>query len=155
MKPLLITLSLALAAFGSTARAEYYRSSAVGGTAVLGAVAGALIGGHNGDRWAEGAIIGAAAGAVVGSVVDQSRPVAYRAPAVQPVAVVPCAPVVGSSAVYTTTPAQVVYVSAPPPPAVVYVSPRPVVVSRPVVYVSVGNRHGPVYRHGRAGYRRW
>lgn len=146
MKPLLVTLTLALATTVSTARAEYYRPSAVGGTAALGAVAGALIGGHNGDRWAQGAVIGAAAGAVVGAIVDNARPVEYQTRVVQPAPVAPCAPTV-----VTTAPAQVVYVSAPPPPPrVVYVQ-RPVVVARPVVHVVVGGHdHGRRYHN-----RRW
>ncbi|HYD85117.1 MAG TPA: glycine zipper domain-containing protein, partial [Opitutus sp.] len=65
MKTLLVTLALAAATVG-TARAEYYRPSIVRDSTIVGAVAGALIGGHNGDRWAQGALIGAAAGAVVG-----------------------------------------------------------------------------------------
>jgi hypothetical protein len=148
MKTLLLTLTLAAVGLSSV-RAEVYRPSAVGPSAVLGAVAGALIGGHNNDHWAEGAIIGAAAGAVVGSVVDQSQPVAYSDREIRPVAVVGNAPCV------TSYSPQVVYVN--PAPRVVYVQ-RPVCVPAPVVYVRAGWRSGgyygsgyrcppPVYRH--------
>lgn len=148
MKTLLLTLTLAAVGISSV-RAEIYRPSAVGPGAVLGAVAGALIGGHNNDRWAEGAIIGAAAGAVIGSVVDQSQPVVYSDREIRPVTVVGNAPCV------TSYPSQVVYTS--PAPRVVYVQ-RPVYVPAPVVYVGAGWRSGgyygsgyrcapPVYRH--------
>ena len=141
MKTLLLTLSLATAGV-SSAQAEIYRPSIVRETTVLGAVAGALIGGHNHDRWAEGAIIGAAAGALVGVAVDQSRPVRYssreiRAPHYGPV--IRHAP-------------RVVYVDP---------SPRAVIVRRPVVYIA-NNRsyhhhhHGRGhYRHDRRDHRRW
>lgn len=136
MKTLLATLSVALAGV-STANAQYYRPSIVRDTTVVGAVAGALIGGHNNDHWAEGAIIGAAAGALVGAAVDQSQPVVYRSNAIAPVAVVPNAPVVGAPA-----PA-VVYVNQPAP-EVVYVDPYPqtVVVGRPIVHFSTGWGYG-------------
>lgn len=137
MKTLLLTLTLAVAGISSV-NAEIYRPSAVGPTAVLGAVAGALIGGHNNDHWAEGAIIGAAAGAVVGSAIDQSQPV-YSQREIRPVAVVGNAPCV------TSCPPQVVYVN--PSPRVVYVQ-RPVCVPAPVVYVSAGWRSGGYYGHG-------
>lgn len=143
MKTLLVTLALAAATVG-TARAEYYRPSIVRDTTIVGAVAGALIGGHNGDRWAQGALIGAAAGAVVGVAVDNSRPaVVYRERTIQPVAVVADAPTI------VTQPApQVIVVNPAPSPRVVYVerhAPPVVVVRRPVVYVSGGHRH---YHHG-------
>lgn len=136
MKTMLLSLSLAIAA-ASTAHAEIYRPSVVGNTAILGAVAGALIGGHNNDHWAEGALIGGAAGALVGTAIDQSRPRVYRQTQsceVAPVVQVPCAPV------YQSAPS-VVYVPARRP-QVVYVNPYPraVIVSRPVVYVSNGHR---------------
>src|SRR4029078_5064659 len=60
MKTLLVTLSVALAGVSSV-QAQIFRPS-VGSGAVVGAVAGGLIGGHNGDRWAEGAVLGAVAG---------------------------------------------------------------------------------------------
>jgi hypothetical protein len=144
MKTLLLSLSLAIGAM-STAHAEIYRPSIVGNTAVIGAVAGALIGGHNNDHWAEGALIGGAAGALVGVAIDQSQPRVYRQSQsceIAPVVQVPCAPV------YSSAP-RVVYV--PARPRVVYV--HPVVVSRPVVYVSNGHRdyrgHGHGHGHGR------
>src|SRR5687767_3249236 len=85
MKTILVTVSLALAGV-STAQAQIFRPS-VGGSAVVGAVAGGLIGGHNGDRWAEGAVIGAAAGALIGAAITPREPVyttpppVYQAPA--------------------------------------------------------------------------
>lgn len=158
MKTLLVTLSIALVGV-STASAEIYRPSVVRDTTVLGAVAGALIGGHNNDRWVEGAVIGAAAGAVVGTVVDRSRPVRYVEREIAPVVVVSDAPVVGSPA-----PA-VVYVTPSRAPRVVYVEtcPPPVVIARPAVYISTGwgsRYHGHSHyryahgRHGHHGYRR-
>jgi hypothetical protein len=134
MKTLLLTVSLAMAGV-STSQAEYYRPSIVRETTVLGAVAGALIGGHNNDRWVQGAVIGAAAGALVGVAVDNSHPGYYRRD-VQPY----CPPVVSHG------------------PRVVYVDPYPRhVVRGPVVYVSnVGHGH---HHHGRGhsdyrhGYR--
>ncbi|MBS0664081.1 MAG: hypothetical protein JSR48_12515 [Verrucomicrobia bacterium] len=124
MKTLLLTLSLAAAGV-STASAQVY-SPTVARSTVLGSIAGALIGGHNHDRWAEGAIIGAAAGAILGSVVDQ--PVAYSQPQV-----------VGAPCAVQTQPAQVVYVNTPPPVRVVQVAPAP-----RVVYVN-GYASAPCY----------
>ena len=147
MKSLLLILSLATVSV-STAQAEYYRPSVVRDTTVLGAVAVALIGGHNNDRWVQGAVIGAAAGAVIGSVVDHSRPVVYQQREIRPVEVVSYAPVVSHGP-------RVVYVT-PPSPRVVYVESysRPVVVHRPVVYVSNHRSHGH-HRHGHYhGHRR-
>ena len=134
MKTLLLTLSLAAVGV-STSQAEIYRPSIIRETTVLGAVAGAIIGGHNNDRWAEGAIIGAATGAVVGAVVDNSGP-SYRSREIRR----PYAPVVIHE------------------PRVVYVDPYPrhVIVRRPVVVISNdrsyhrhhGRGHGH-YRHSR------
>ena len=149
MKPILVTLALAVATAG-TVRAELYRPSVVRDTTIVGAVAGALIGGHNGDRWAEGALIGAAAGAIVGTAVDHSRPVVYRERTIQPVVVVPDAPTV------VTQPApRVVVVHPSPGPRVVYVErPAPVVVvRRPVVYVGPGRPH--YHHHHPHHHRRW
>ena len=146
MKTLLFTLSLAAAALSTTARAELYRPSVVGNTTLLGAVAGALIGGHNHDRWAEGALIGAAAGAIVGTAVDESQPRVYRRNEIAPVSEVPCAPVC------TTEAPQVVYVPSAPGTRVVYVNPYPaaVIVARPIVYFGNGYRshHRRAYEHG-------
>ncbi|HTO03482.1 MAG TPA: YMGG-like glycine zipper-containing protein [Opitutus sp.] len=128
MKTLLLTLSLAVAGV-STSQAEIYRPSIVRETTVLGAVAGALIGGHNNDRWAEGAIIGAAAGALVGVAVDQSRPV-YSSREIR-------APYHGPVVTHA--------------PRVVYVDPYPraVIIGRPVVYISNDRSH---HRHHGRGY---
>lgn len=140
MKTLLVTLALALAG-ATSASAQIYRPSVVRDTAVLGAVAGALIGGHNDDRWVQGAVIGAAAGAVVGTAIDHSRPTryGYSGGEIGAVAVVPNAPVIGSPA-----PA-VVYVPSPAP-RVVYVDPYPpVVVTRPIIHLSTGWGSGHRY----------
>lgn len=150
MKPLLLTLALATATVG-TVRAEYYRPSVVRDTTIVGAVAGALIGGHNGDRWAEGALIGAAAGALVGTAVDHSRPVVYRERTIQPVVVVSDAPTI-----VTEPPPRVVVVHPAPGPRVVYVErPAPVVVvRRPVVYVTPRGHHHHHHAHDH-WHRRW
>jgi hypothetical protein len=139
MKNILVSLALVMGV-ATTAQAQHYRPSVVRDSTIVGAVAGALIGGHNGDRWAEGAIIGAAAGAVVGAVVDNNRSerVEYRhhhhvSPA--PVVVVNPAPVV----VVNRAPRRVVYVDSCPPP---------VVVSRPVVVIN-RHRHGHHHHHSR------
>src|SRR5829696_3892907 len=85
MKTILVTVSLALAGVSSV-QAQIFRPS-VGNGAVVGAVAGGLIGGHNGDRWAQGAVVGAAAGALIGAAltpqqpVYSARPPVYQAPA--------------------------------------------------------------------------
>ena len=174
MKTLLVTVSLALAGV-SSADAQIFRSS-VGGGAAIGAVAGSLIGGHNGDRWAQGAIIGAVAGALIGSAVEPQRPV-YSAPPVyqtpvygqqiygpqiygQPAAgvpdaaVVPMAPTVGAPApvqVVSAPPPQVVYVESAP--RVVYVpAPAPRVIyapAPPVVSFGFGYYSGPRYEYRR------
>jgi uncharacterized membrane protein len=68
-KALFLTMSLAVAGTGA-AHAQMFQPTQVR-DAALGAVAGALIGGHNNDHWAEGAALGAAAGLVVGSTVDR------------------------------------------------------------------------------------
>lgn len=159
MKTLLVTISLAVAGV-SSAQAQIFRPSAVGNGAVVGAVAGGLIGGHNGDRWAEGAVIGGVAGALIGAAVSQPAPryeqppvyqqstpqVVYTqpAPVVQSAPVAPAAPMVGAPAVIETQQPQVVYVQQAP--QVVYVQPRVVYVERPpVVTFGVGFYSGPRY----------
>lgn len=130
MKPLLLTLTLAVAG-ATTASAQIYQPTVVRDS-VIGAVAGALVGGHNHDHWAQGAAIGAAAGALVGATVDQPRTVVYRpAPVVADAPRVADAPMVGATTtqvVYVQTPPRVVYVDACPPPPVYY-SPAPVIVA--------------------------
>jgi len=155
MKMLLLTVSLATAGVG-TSQAEIYRPSIVGQSTVLGAVAGALIGGHNDDRWVQGAVIGAAAGAIIGSAVDHSRPVVYQEREIRPV--------YSRAPMVVTHAPRVVYVE--PSPRVVYVESysRPVIVTRPVVYISNHRSHGHYrgrdHRHGghrrdRHDHRRW
>ena len=167
---LLLTLSLAAAGTGS-AHAQEFRPIAAANGAVIGGIAGAFIGGHNHDRWGEGALIGAAAGALLGAAVEQPRTVVYERPVIRPVAVVPAAPVACATPapVYVeaqpcTQPApQMVYVQPQPrvvyvqqPPQVVYVA-APVVRRAPVVVVAEAPRH----RHGREivyvapSYPRW
>lgn len=152
MKYLILTLSLAAVGV-SSASAQIYQPTVVRDS-VIGAVAGALIGGHNHDRWAEGAVIGAAAGALVGATVDQPRTVVYAQPVVQTTVVAdapqaPMAPVVGAP------PAQVVYVAAPAP-QVVYVRsyPRPVCYEPAPVFISASWSSGPYWRgYGYPYYR--
>jgi hypothetical protein len=115
MKTLLFTLSLAVAGVGSS----YAQSSpsAVASGTVLGSIAGALIGGHNHDHWAEGAVIGAAAGALIGSAVEPAPRVVVSGPPV-----VRCAP--AGRTVYVTRPApavRVVYVNRRAPAPVVVI----------------------------------
>ncbi|MEO6004775.1 MAG: YMGG-like glycine zipper-containing protein [Opitutus sp.] len=158
MKSLLLTLTLATAAV-STSQAQYYRPSVVRDTTVLGAVAGALIGGHNNDHWAQGAVIGAAAGALIGSAIDDSGP-RYQSREIRQVEMAPCAPVYGSApAVGYGYPPAVVYA---PAPRVVYVQPYPrtIIVGRPGVYITDNRYYGHGYRghdhrRDRRDNRRW
>lgn len=171
MKTLVLTVSLTLVGV-SSAEAQMFRPSTAAG-AVVGAVAGGLIGGHNGDRWAEGLLIGAVAGGLVGSAVAPQPPVYYPTQTVygQPTAViqtptVPNAPVVADApvavpqpppqVVYAPAP-QVVYAPAPQPqvvyveraPQVVYVPARPVYVERrPSISIGLGIYSGPRYHPG-------
>ncbi|MEO7598391.1 MAG: YMGG-like glycine zipper-containing protein [Opitutus sp.] len=157
MKTLLLTLSLATAAVG-TSQAEFFRPSIVPQTTVLGAVAGALIGGHNNDRWVQGAVIGAAAGALVGTAVDNSGR-SYSEREIRPG--YDYGREYAPEVVYVDPAPRVVYVN--PAPRVVYVTPRPVYVQRPVVYIGNDrnyNHHrgydrGYDRRHDRRDDRRW
>lgn len=149
MKTILLALSLAAAGVGS-AHAQLFQPTLTRDT-VLGAVAGALIGGHNHDRWAEGAVIGAATGALVGATVDQPRTVVYRQP---PVVVVPAATVVAPVP-------QVVYIEQAPPvrvvrvvqpaPVVYYTPPPAVVVVAPTRYYVSPRSYAYGYGYGYRG----
>lgn len=156
MKTFLLTLSLALAGVG-TGRAQIYHPAVVNGS-ILGGIVGAVVGGHNHDRWGEGAVIGAAAGALLGAAVEPPRTVVYQQPPVTVVqaaptmpmaATVPNAPVVGTATpVVVQQPAQVVYVP--------YYEPAPVVYAYPSISVGVGYAWGPRhYGYAGRGYRRW
>ncbi len=172
MKTLVLAVSLAVAGV-VPAHAQIFRSS-VGGGAAIGAVAGSLIGGHNGDRWAQGAVIGAVAGALIGAAVEPpqrvySSPPVYSTPppavygqqvynypvtTVPDAATVPVAPMVGAPGPVqvVTAPPQVVYVESAP--RVVYVSapaPRVVYVTPPVVSFGFGYHSGPRYVAGPRG----
>jgi hypothetical protein len=154
MKTLIASLSLVLAAGVGTVHAQ----SAVGPGAAIGAIAGAVVGGHNHDNWAPGAIIGGVAGALIGAAVSpqpqqygyQSAPV-YQDPNVvyQPVPVY--AP--QDQVVYAQPAPQVVYAA----PNVVY-APAPVYVESaprycaPPGYVSVGYYSGPRYHSAPSYY---
>lgn len=81
MKTILVTVTIALAGVSASHAQQLFRPS-VGSGAVVGAVAGGLIGGHNGDRWAQGAVIGAAAGALIGAALRPPE-VAYQPPVYQ------------------------------------------------------------------------
>ena len=175
MKTILVTVSLALAGV-STAQAQIFRPS-VGGSAVVGAVAGGLIGGHNGDRWAEGAVIGAAAGALIGAAITPREPVyttpppVYQAPAgygqdvygqqvyspqpgttVVQAPAIPNAPTVPDApTIYQQAPAHVVQVSphvVQAPPQVVYVESAPRVVYVPAPAPRVVYAAPPVISFG-------
>jgi len=69
---LLLTVSLAAAGIGS-AHAEDFAPMPPPMARSSVASAGAFIGGHNNDRWGQGALIGAAAGALTGAAVDRPR----------------------------------------------------------------------------------
>ena len=103
-KTLLVMVALLAGAVSS--QAQIYTSSTAQG-AVLGGVAGAIIGNNSGGRHApEGALIGAVAGALIGNAVgNQSRTVYVQ-----------------------TTPTYT------PPPQVVYVQPAAVPAQQVVVY---------------------
>lgn len=74
MKKLCVLLGLVAVGF-TPANAQIFQPNQVRG-GIIGAVAGALIGGHNNDRWAEGAALGAVAGTLLGTAVDRD----YYAP---------------------------------------------------------------------------
>lgn len=175
MKTLLVTVSLAVAGISST-HAQVFRPS-VGSGAVVGAVAGGLIGGHNGDRWAEGAIIGGVAGALIGAAITPPQPVYHSAPppvvyqtpttygqqvygpsgttVVQNAPMVQNAPTLYEQAPVhvVQAPPQVVYVESAP--RVVYVpapAPRVIYAPRPVVSFNFGYTSGPRYHGGHSGY---
>jgi len=107
MKTFLLVLSLAVAGVG-TAKAQMYAPAVVNGS-ILGGIAGAIIGGHNHNRWGEGAAIGAVAGALIGSAVEQPRAVVYGQPPVTVMQSVPTAAYVGQPQVVYVQPAPVVY----------------------------------------------
>jgi len=131
MKTLLVSLlALGLGA-AAPVKAQIFQPNVVNG-ALIGGVAGAIIGNNNGHHTGEGALIGAVGGAVLGGLV-QPQPQAYA----------PAPPV------YYTSPAPV-YVQ-PPPSQVVYVQPAPVVVER--TYAPVPVCPAPVY-YGYYGYGR-
>lgn len=120
MKKTWLVFSSVVALAAVPAQAQLFRPSVVNG-ALLGGVAGAIIGnnsGHGGHT-GEGAAIGAVAGALLGAAIDNSRQPGYAVPVPAP------APV----AYYP----QPVYCE-PSAPAVVYVEPAPVYVA-PVRYV--------------------
>jgi len=135
MKTLLVTASIALVGI-STAHAQIYRPS-VGSGAVVGAVAGGLIGGHNGDRWAEGAIIGSVAGALIGAAMSPQEQVYTPPPVYQTQA-----PVVYGQQVYgqpTVANAPVVVDQTQAP--VQYQQPAPQVVYAPAPQVVAGRQN--------------
>jgi len=158
MKTFLLSLSLAVAGV-STGHAQIYHPTVVNGS-ILGGIVGAVVGGHNHDRWGEGAVIGAAAGALLGAAVEQPRTVVYQQPPVTVIqsvptaatvpvaATVPTAPMVGAPVVVQQQPTQVVYVP--------YYEPAPVVYAYPSVSVGLGYVWGPRhYVYAGRGYHRW
>ena len=161
MKTLLVAFSLLLAG-ANAAHAQVYQPAAVRGS-VLGAIAGAFVGGHNHDRWGEGAVIGGIAGALLGSVVDSQQPVYQAAPQVvysQPVQVYQSAPVVQMApascapTVVQQMQPQVVYVQSAPRVVYVESAPRVVYVApQPVISFGFGYYSGPRYGYGYSHYR--
>ncbi len=164
MKTQALLLSLAVAAAGTgSAHAQDSRPNAVAGGAILGGIAGAFVGGHNNDRWAQGAVIGAAAGALIGAVVEQPRRTVVHS------ATVACP--TPAPTVYVETPrraspaAHVVYVEKPqarvvyvqPAPRVVYVAAQPARCDPPVVVVASQPRRyqGRQVVYVEPSYRRW
>ena len=167
MKTLLFAVSLAAVGV-STANAQIYQPAVVNGS-ILGGIAGAIIGGHNHDRWGEGALIGAAAGALLGSTVQAPRTVVYQQPPVTVVQTVPTAqtvpnaPMVAAPAppapgapqvVYVQQPAQVVYVPYYATAPVAYES-YPVYPVYPAVRLGFGYSWGPRHVFVRSGFRHW
>ncbi len=159
---LLFSLAVAVAGTGA-AHAQDSRPNAVAGGAILGGIAGAFIGGHNNDRWAQGAIIGAAAGALIGAAVEPPRRIVVRS---APLADVAPAPIVYVEAPHCPPPAQrVVYVGAPPPrvvyvqaaPCVVYVAAQPRRCDDTVVVVAPPSRRhsGRQVVYVEPSHRRW
>lgn len=124
MKKLCVLLGLVAVGF-TPVNAQIFQPSQVRG-GIIGAVAGALIGGHNNDRWAEGAAIGAVAGTLLGTVADRDSYAPNAAVAGYGVGRV----VVSSRAGYGYGGAQVRVVGNAP-----WVGSAPVIVAQPVVYV--------------------
>jgi hypothetical protein len=104
------TLSLLALALGvAPMKAQIFQPNVVNG-ALLGGIAGAIIGNNSGHYTARGALIGAVGGAVLGSLVQpQSAAVYTQQPA--PVIYAQSAPVV-----YSTQPAQVTAFAYDPAP---------------------------------------
>jgi hypothetical protein len=167
MKTLIATLTLTLVGV-SSAHAQIYQPAATRG-AVLGAIAGAFVGGHNHDRWAEGALIGGVAGALLGAVVApqervyQAPPVVYSepsryghyapvGPAVSYVESAPMVPQAPPQVVYVESAPRVVYYVSAPPPRVVYVAPR--VVGYGPTHYSSSRYYGPSHSGPRSSDNR-
>lgn len=137
MKLTLIPISLCLALGATTAaKAELFVPNLAGPGALVGGIAGAIIGDHNHNTLA-GAAIGAVAGAVIGSTIQPPHPTysTYSggyAPQVGYARQVGYAPVAPSSPVYSEVVEQ-------PSPQVVYVE-RPTYVAAPEAYY-----YGPEY----------
>jgi phage tail tape-measure protein len=81
MKTLMLVLVLAL---GTPISAEHFRPETVNG-AVLGSIAGVIIGHNDGRRGREGAAIGAVVGGLIGSNIGARREMIYRVPPSYPV----------------------------------------------------------------------
>lgn len=130
-----LTLSLIALALGvAPMKAQIFQPNVVNG-ALLGSLAGAIIGNNNGHHTGQGALIGAVGGAVLGSLVQPQPRVVYTQSA--PVVYAQSAPVV-----YYTQPAPVVYEQSCAPVATYYPAP---------VYYSYGYGYRP-YCDGRPYY---
>lgn len=137
MKSLLIAL-VTITAGAGIGRAELFSPSVLPG-AVIGGVAGAVIGNNSGHHGADGAIIGAVAGGLIGAAIDQDH--SSRGYYAEPPVRNSC-----ETTVYVRPAPRVIYVPAPPP-RVVYVQPRGEVIVRSY------DRHDERGRYEQSHYR--
>ncbi|HKB91881.1 MAG TPA: glycine zipper 2TM domain-containing protein, partial [Opitutaceae bacterium] len=160
MKISILPLGISLLLGSASMKAQIFAPNLAGPGAVIGGIAGAVIGNHNHNTLA-GAAIGTVAGAVIGSTIQTqpSYPV-YRSGAtyvVQDAPLAPAAPVYGEypQTMVVQQPApQIVYVERP---VTYYYEPAPVYRPYCEPYPSVGLSfyYGSGYRNGwyGGGYR--
>jgi|GEM_PF-3208003 len=125
MKSLIIAL-VTLTAGAGVGRAELFSPNVVPG-AILGGVAGAVIGNNSGHHGSDGAIIGAVAGGLIGAAIDQDRSDTRYYSETRYYSAPPAPPVCEPREVYVQSAPRVVCASAP---RVVYVEPRREVIIR-------------------------
>lgn len=146
MKISILPLSLSLLVGAASVQAQIFQPNLAGSGALIGGIAGAIIGGHNHNALA-GAAIGTAAGYIIGSAAQP--PVSYPAyPST--VTYVQDAPLAPAAPVYVQQPVtRVVYIDrpayAPCPPAMVY--------GGYPYWPAIGLSFG--YYHGWGGNRGW